>query len=95
MRNDLQCPYCGVWMDVDYSRGQEECIIYDKDCPGCGKTFLYDITIYFSHNVWKAPCQNGGEHDWEFEHRHHSRMKCAVCGDTRELTEKEREENDV
>jgi len=69
-----------------------------KDCDKCEKTFLYDTAISFSHRVWKAPCQNSGEHDWEFVRRHpreRSWMKCAVCGDTRELTEKEREEYDV
>jgi hypothetical protein len=96
MRNDVECPYCGAGLEVDYSDGRcDEDKIYDQECHVCGKTFAYDTTITISHTAWKAPCLNGGEHDWEFEHRHHSRMKCAVCGESRELTEKEREEYDV
>jgi hypothetical protein len=99
MRNDVECPYCGAGMEIDYSgRVGREDKIYDRECDGCGKTFAYDVTITISHTAWKAPCLNGGEHNWWCERRHpleYSRMKCAVCGDTRELTEKEREENEI
>ena len=46
----VMCPYCGryVPVDVDGNRDQRrvvDCITEDGESPGCGKSFVADVTV--------------------------------------------------
>lgn len=92
--SDIECPYCGEWMDADNEDypdvGDREDEWYHKECPHCEKTFAYSVEIQFSFTGQKADCLNGGEHKFEktntFPERF-SRLRCSDCGKEKPIPE--------
>ena len=84
--SDVECPYCAKGLIIDYGDGYgcEESKNYEQDCYHCGKTFAYTTTIAFYHKACKAPCLNGGEHEWNEMHIYPrcwpDSKRCANCG---------------
>lgn len=90
---DLECPYCEEGLDVDY--GDD---IYDEDvnhqmsCSKCDKSFVFTTSVMYYHSAEKADCLNGADHDFNVTAtfpKFLSRMRCTMCGEEREPTEKE------
>lgn len=62
--SDVDCPYCGESVEIESPFGHDEGETYNTVCPHCDNGFAYDTIITISHDAWKAPCQNGGEHEF-------------------------------
>lgn len=93
--DDLECPYCGEWCNVDDNEGPyfEQDIIHEMECHNCQKVFIFYTSISFSYSAQKADCLNDGNHDDKYTHTHPkecTRMMCKICGRKREMTEDER-----
>lgn len=89
------CPYCGAGQEIDHTDGYgyEEDEIFQQECENCEKTFTYETSITFSYDVHKCDCMNGGKHKWELMKSIpicYSKMICYDCGETRELTHREK-----
>lgn len=100
MNKDVECPYCGEWQDIchDDGYGYDEYTVYNQECEYCDKTFVFRIIIFLDYEAKKAPCLNGGEHNWEnikgypelfFEQK----RRCSVCDEEVILDEKVHREN--
>ena len=65
--DDVQCPYCDKWQEINHDDGYgyEEDQTFEQECGDCEKVFVYTTFIWFSYKAGKAPCLNGGEHDWQ------------------------------
>ena len=92
---DIECPYCNVGLDIchDDGYGYEEGIKHQMECPGCRKSFVFETTISFSYDAYKADCLNGKKHDYQLTNTYpeeFSKMECTMCDDRRELTSEER-----
>lgn len=93
MSKDLRCPYCGYVFDSSwFETYPDQGIVSDADCPDCEKTFSYEVEYHPYFRSWKAPCLNGGEHDWQeivgvpifwFKNR----RRCSVCDAEKMLQE--------
>lgn len=92
---DIQCPYCEKEFNIchDDGFGYEEGVKHQQECPHCGKSFVFETSISFHYEAEKADCLNGRKHDYEISAtcpREFSIMRCKMCDDKRELTDKER-----
>lgn len=83
---DIECPYCDEKQDIDHDDGYgyEENNPYEQECRNCEKTFIYYTNIMYSYNAEKAPCKNGGEHNWVEIHGYPSgwfsnKRRCSYC----------------
>lgn len=67
---DAECPYCGKEVEINHDDGYgyEENKTYEQECCHCGKTFAYTTAVSFYHELYEAPCMNGGEHKWKQMH---------------------------
>lgn len=64
----VDCPYCGEIQYAnlfEYECGYKEDEVYHQDCDHCNHVFVYTATVSYSYEVDKAPCLNGGEHNWK------------------------------
>lgn len=94
---DLECPYCEKELDVchDDGFGYEEGVKHQMECRYCGKSFVFETSISFYYEPEKADCLNGADHEWKLTATYpefFSKMKCAMCGEERELTDEERKD---
>lgn len=92
MANDCKCPYCGVEQEINHDGGYgyEEDVKYQQECSHCEKTFVFTTSIHVSHDVYKADCLNGAEHEFEETKTYPkmcAKMRCNVCGDEKPLPE--------
>ena len=64
MRDDIECPYCGKWQEINHDDGYgyDEDELYEQECSECGKTFGYETKIIYSYSTKKLPCRNGEDH---------------------------------
>ena len=61
---DMECPYCEANCGVpDEPRSEGE--YCEWECPSCEKSFVYYAPYSVDYYSNKAPCLNGGEHEWE------------------------------
>jgi len=65
MSKDLECPYCGNEQDVchDDGFGYEEDKRHEDYCDSCGKHFVFNTSISFYYEAYKADCLNGEPHN--------------------------------
>lgn len=65
MSDDVECPYCGKWVEIchDDGYGYDENETFIQECSHCDKTFTYTTAISFHYDAQKAPCQNGESHN--------------------------------
>jgi uncharacterized protein YlaI len=91
----VKCPYCGreQSIDPDDGEGYGTDIMHTEVCI-CGKKFGYTVVIAFDYDVFKIDCVNELiEHDFQLARIlpvEFSKMKCTICGRTRELNDDER-----
>ena len=64
MLQDVKCPYCDEWQEINHDDGYgyEEDKVFTQECGKCNKTFIYTTSISFYYEASQAPCQNGEEH---------------------------------
>ena len=83
------CPYCQHENIVRHYDDWEGCQLEgttEKECRGCGKTFIVSRAVYFTYDtVGKADCLNEAKpakfHTW---HDHGNGLQsCTVCGKQR------------
>ena len=61
---NMLCPYCDKEVDTPDDSSHPE-TPYENECPHCGKSFIFYVEYDPSFNTNKAPCLNGGEHDFQ------------------------------
>lgn len=84
---DVECPYCGSQVEINHDDGYgtEDGGDYEQQCWECDKVFAYTTSVILHHTVRKAPCLNGGDHEW-YKVRFYPRDtyeywdKCRNCG---------------
>ncbi len=94
MSNDVECPYCDKWQEINHDDGYgyDESITYEQQCSDCEKFFTFTTFIDFSYDADKAPCLNGGSHNWRPVRTYpkwYTRARCFYCDDVRDLTDQE------
>lgn len=92
---DLNCPYCNAELEVchDDGQGYEEDVNHQMQCDECGKNFVFQTSISFYYEPFKADCLNDKEHKFERTNTapiEFSKMRCEYCGEERPMTEQER-----
>ena len=87
MTEDVECPYCGKWQEINHDDGYgyEEGKTYEQECCDCYKVFVYTTSISFFYDAIQAPCLNGGEHDWIDSKYFIDRKMCSNCGKERTI----------
>ena len=91
---DVECPYCGEWQEICHDEGQgyAEDEIHEQQCGDCDKYFAFTTTVICHYDATKAPCMNGGAHDWKASSTHpveYTKMVCSYCGHKRAPTDDE------
>ena len=84
MMNDVRCPYCQEWQDINHDDGfgYEEDVLHEQECSKCEKIFTFYTYIIFSYESFKADCLNDGEHELEKVEGHHYHpdwVRCKTC----------------
>lgn len=94
--NDLECPYCGEGLEVCHDGdGYSEDEKHQMECSCCEKQFVFETSISYYYEPEKADCLNDGKCNWKITStfpKEFSKMRCSMCDDERELTDKERSE---
>ena len=85
MSKDVECPYCEKELDIchDDGFGYEEGVNHQIECPHCEKHFIFQTSISFYYEPYKADCLNDGNHKWSITNTHpkcFARMECGECG---------------
>lgn len=94
MNQDVECPYCGGWNEVNHDDGQgyEEDRKHEMECWKCKKSFVFTTSISFYYESDKADCLNDGKHDFKPSLRWPkicTEMKCSMCEEKRQPTVEE------
>lgn len=96
MSKDIECPYCGHEQDINHDDGYgyEEDTNHQQECGKCEKTFIFNTSISFWYDAYKADCLNGGEHIYKpipTAPAYFTKMRCELCEERRDPTDEERE----
>jgi hypothetical protein len=90
--DDVECPYCEKYFDVDYCE-REQGETFEHSCPHCGKMVFITLEFMPTFDIYKAPCLNGGEHDWYktgSKLSFHGEYEECLCGETKgKISDKE------
>lgn len=92
MRNDVNCPYCGVGQEIDHDDGYGEDELYEQQCPNCDKYFTYTTGIIYVYKTYKANCLNGMPHKFKpttTYPKEYTMMECTTCNESRKPTNEE------
>lgn len=94
MSDDLECPYCGEYQEVNHDDGYgyEEDVIHQQQCRNCDKHFTFTTSIIYYYNAAVADCLNDGEHKWKPTHtfpKEFTMMECQSCGERRKPSDEE------
>lgn len=100
--NDLECPYCDEGLEVCHDDGDGDGYSEDEkhqmNCPYCEKDFVFTTSISYYYEPEKADCLNTGKHDFKLTTtfpKEFSKMRCSMCDEEKELTDKERGQFDI
>lgn len=85
MRDDLQCPYCGNWLEADSDVYEAE-VHHEMECKHCLKHFGYTISYNPDYYTYELPCANGEPHNYKPicglpEEYFIGKVRCSYCGD--------------
>jgi len=91
---DVECPYCGQYQEINHDDGYgyEEDRLHEQECADCENIFTFYTSIMFSYEPHKADCLNDGKHKFKpscTAPKHHTKMNCIDCEESRPLTDKE------
>jgi len=66
MSDDVECPYCGKDQEINHDDGfgYEEGVSHEQECGNCEKAFVFQTSISFYYESYKADCLNGSPHKW-------------------------------
>lgn len=92
---DLECPYCEKELEINHDDGfgYEEGVNHEIECDHCGKKFIFQTSISFYYEPYKADCLNDGKHDYNLTSTTpncFAKMECSMCGGQRDLTDDEK-----
>ena len=95
MSKEIECPYCEHEQDIchDDGFGYEENISHQMECENCNKSFVFQTSISFYYEPYKADCLNDGKHDYKITStipNCFAKMRCTMCDCERELTDQEK-----
>ena len=82
---EIECPYCRYTyeLDADDSRGIEENIPHEEQCPACDNWFTFTTEIVFNHRTQRSGCLNGRKHKLSFEKElpvcENLKFRCKKC----------------
>ena len=62
---DITCPYCKKDFNYDSYYEYDSGVLFPLDCPCCKKAMMVEYEMSPSFSTHPAPCQNGGEHEFE------------------------------
>lgn len=64
MYDDIECPYCGKWQEINHDDGYgyDESEQHEQECIECEKVFGYWTSIIYHYEAVKTPCKNGEPH---------------------------------
>ena len=62
--NQTECPYCEEVNEIDQSDWFESDEQIEMHCESCGLNFITTPIHKVTFSSAKAPCLNGGEHDY-------------------------------
>jgi len=81
--DDVECPYCGKWQEVnnDDGFGCSEDVTEEMECDKCEKNFVFTTSISYHYDSSKADCLNGAEHKYEKTHTYPKFMTKWRCKD--------------
>lgn len=90
--SDIECPYCGKGQEIchDDGYGYEDGEVFEQECSGCDKIFIYTTEISYYYKAEKAPCLNGDtDHEWKDKigypiEAFRGKQYCAVCDKQRD-----------
>ena len=86
MSDDVHCPYCGVWQEINHDDGYgyDEDRLHQQECSECGMVFCYNTIISFYYTAYRADCLNGAPHNYvtmkHFPKAHPYWVICKDCG---------------
>ena len=87
------CPYCNKGIEIDHDGGYEEGVLYEQECPECGKIFVYSVNVCIYYDTSKADCLNDeAEHDYKPTTTvpiEYTKMRCTMCDKERQPTAEE------
>ena len=88
--DDVECPYCEKYFDVDYSE-REQGETFEYPCPHCGKMVFITLSFLPTFDIEKAPCLNEGDHVWRKVYSSfYGEYEECLCGETRnKISDKE------
>lgn len=94
MSENVECPYCGAYQEINHDDGYgySEDETYQQQCTECEKTFVYTTYILFNYESAKADCLNGKSHKYKPGVTYSkilTKMICEDCGEERRPTVKE------
>jgi len=82
--DDLNCPYCNKAMDT-LDDQSDPGRLHERQCPYCGKHFVFEIEYAPIYTSRKADCLNGAEHDFVMTRTfppEFARAECMTCRET-------------
>jgi len=89
---DIECPECGHEFDIcnDDGHGCDPSDTYQEKCPKCNKYFVFTVDWSPTYYELKAPCLNGGKHEWEKIHGvpeiyFENKYRCKYCEEEIEI----------
>ena len=62
--SDIECPYCEKELEINHNDGfgYEEDEFHKMQCKFCVKSFVFQTSISFDYEPYKADCLNGSDH---------------------------------
>ncbi len=94
--SEIECPYCGESCGYP-DEHQDEGIPVEMQCPKCEMNFVYYAEYSVDYTSQKAPCLNGGEHEWDEmvgapEEFFKDMYRCKFCDEERKIAGKDAEQ---
>lgn len=89
----VTCPYCNKEIAIELEDFEDGFLTQDE-CPECGKVLNITPNVTVDFEVSKCECQLEN-HKWKLTNafpKCFRRWECEYCGQTKELTDKERDD---
>jgi hypothetical protein len=79
----MECPYCKKELEPSPDQYEPD-TPHEEECHQCEKSFIFYIEYYPTYTTIKAPCLNGGEHNYQDingypTEYYDGRVRCSYC----------------